>query len=65
MDRCYFAKEAPTIEIRGGLAFILPEGAHCEIAVTPHILGLFIAKANRALAEMRDADVITFPPRHG
>jgi hypothetical protein len=53
VDRCYFAKEAPEVELRGGLAFIRPAGAHCEIAITPNGLAEFIASAKIALAEWR------------
>lgn len=52
MERCYFAKEPPDIEVRGGLVFIRPEGGHCEVAVTPHTLAAFIAAANRALDQL-------------
>jgi hypothetical protein len=53
VDRCYFAKEPPEVELRGGLAFIRPAGAHCEIAITPNGLAEFIASAKIALAEWR------------
>jgi hypothetical protein len=46
----YFAEHPPAVEIRGGLAFIRPDGAHCEIALTPHTLRLFVVRANRELA---------------
>ena len=50
---CYFARRAPDVEIRGELLFIIPEGAPCEIAVTPHTLKVFAAKAEDALAKWR------------
>lgn len=53
MDRKYFAESPPDIQVRGDLFFIVPEGGNCEIAVTPHTLGEFVAKANRALAKWR------------
>ena len=54
MDRCYFAKEPPELELRGGLVFVMPVGAHCEIAITPHNLGKFVANANRVLDAFHD-----------
>ena len=51
MERCYFAKEAPEIEVRGDLIFIMPDGGHCQIALTAATLTQFIALANRALGD--------------
>jgi hypothetical protein len=49
VERCYFAKEAPDVELRGGLVFIVPKNGHCEIALSPHVLSKFVADANRVL----------------
>jgi hypothetical protein len=57
----YFAEQPPAVEIRGGLAFIRPDGTHCEIALTPHTLGQFIAKANRALDQFHDFRGVVVP----
>lgn len=54
-ERCYFAKDSPAIEIRGGLVFIKPEGGHCEVAVTPHVMRKFIVRA-RGLLDEFDAE---------
>jgi len=50
VDRCYFCKQPPKIELRGGLVFIRPIGGHCEIAVTPNVLREFAASASETLA---------------
>lgn len=54
MDRCYFAKEPPDLEIRGGLVFLKPKGTeHCEIAITPATLDLFVVRAKVMLAKWK------------
>jgi hypothetical protein len=61
VDRCYFAKDAPDIEVRNGLVFIRPKDGHCEIALAPTTLAAFVAIANRALDELyerRSAGII-------
>ena len=66
MEHCYFAKRAPTVEIRDGLVFIRPHGAHCEIAVSPAVLSRFVARANKALDEIyerRPAKVVPIKAR--
>ena len=66
MERCYFAKEPPEIEVRGDLIFITPNGGHCQIALTAATLGRFIAVANRALDEVferRGANIVALPHR--
>lgn len=52
MDRCYFAKEPPEIEVRGGLVFIMPKDGHCEIALAPTTLLAFVTAANMALDQI-------------
>jgi hypothetical protein len=49
VDRCYFAKEPPAVELRGGLVFIRPAGATCEVAVSPHNARLFAVRLTRLL----------------
>jgi hypothetical protein len=51
VERCYFAKEAPDVELRGGLVFIVPKNGHCEIALSPATLRNFVVRANEALAK--------------
>jgi hypothetical protein len=51
VERCYFAKEAPDVELRGGLVFIVPKNGHCEIALSPATLRRFVVCANEALAK--------------
>lgn len=63
MDRCYFAKEPPEVEVRGGLVFITPEGGHCEIAVTPAVLRRFVMSAGKALADFEAAKAEPIPLR--
>lgn len=53
--KCFFAKESPAVEIRGGLVFILPAGGHCEIAVSPHIARKFAVRL-RGLLDEFDAE---------
>jgi hypothetical protein len=54
VERCYFAKEAPDVELRGGLVFIVPKNGHCEIALSPATLTRFVAAANRVLRSFHD-----------
>ena len=54
MQQCYFAKEAPEIEIRNGVVFIRPLDSHCEVALSPATLSAFVARANRALDEFHE-----------
>jgi len=61
---CYFAKQPPEIEVRGGLIFIRPEGSHCEVAVTPHTLHLFVARAQRALHDFHEENVVGLRASH-
>jgi hypothetical protein len=64
MQKCYFASAAPRIEVRGDLLFVIPECDRIEIALTPHTMAEFIAKAGKALAEFDQrvtADVVDFP----
>lgn len=68
MERCYFAKEVPQIEVRGELVFVICEEAKCEVAFTPFTMRSFIAAANEALAkwqvaQLRDS-VVRFPGHH-
>ena len=53
MDRCYFARECPRVEIKAGLVFIRPEGARCEIAMSPATLREFVVHANAVLGDWR------------
>jgi len=66
VDRCYFCKETPEIEIAGGLAYIRPIGSKCEIAITPNVLDLFAARAREALALWRVDQIgkVSTLPRH-
>ena len=66
-DRCYFAKESPEVEVRGGLIFIRPASGQCEVALSPATLAAFIAKANLALDELyehRRAGVVPIRAAH-
>jgi hypothetical protein len=38
--------------------FIKPEGEHCEIAVTPHVLTRFIRRAESAMASVQDGQLV-------
>jgi hypothetical protein len=51
VERCYFAKDAPDVELRGDLIFIVPREGHCEIALTPATLRRFVLCATEALAK--------------
>lgn len=65
-DRCYFARQAPDVEVRGGLIFVIPEGG-CEVAMSSATLAAFVVKANRALDELyerRGAGVIPIRAAH-
>jgi hypothetical protein len=64
-ERCLFAREAPEIEIRGGMVFIQPLDGHSEIAVSPHTLALFVHRAQQVLAAIKSADVVEFPRASG
>lgn len=57
MERCYYAKRAPTVVARDGLVFLRPYPGHAEIAVSPAVMRRFIAKANEVLAKW-EADQI-------
>lgn len=52
-EHCYFAKEPPSIEIRGGMVFLRPAGSHCEIVFTPNTLQKFVSQCNLVLGEWR------------
>lgn len=62
IGKCFFAKEAPDIDIRGGLCFIRPNGSHCEVAVTPYTARKFavrlLAMLNQWEADQRQPTVI-------
>jgi hypothetical protein len=51
---CYFARQAPDVEVRGERVLINTEGTPCEIAVSARTLGKFVANANRALDQWHE-----------
>lgn len=66
MERCYFAKEPPEIEVRGGLVFVRPVGARCEIAMSPYTMEMFARRAREVLAQWQvgELDKVVAMPRH-
>ena len=62
--RCYYAGEPPEIEVRDGLVFIMPVGATCKIALTPHTMAEFIQRASEALAVWQYERLGTVVPIH-
>ena len=58
MGKCYFAKEPPRVEIRGGLVFVV--GQDCEVAVTPHVMRRFLRQCVAAL-DAFDAEARVVP----
>jgi hypothetical protein len=63
VDRCYFAKEPPGVEVRNGVVFIVPKDGHCEIALAPSTLAAFVAKANLALDTFHERGAQVIPIR--